>query len=340
MLTRSFFLAANFLFGVSSALAVDRAQLTLEDITTPVPPVPMDREAREAASPAVQVPAIEPGSPAGTMALPPPPVNLYSDQDSELSPREAASVETARQWMAGTSALSDLPAPGDGGAVVFRFGAVLPSVVCSPLYVCSIALQPGEVVNTVLAGDPVRWNVEPAKSGAGATERTHVVVKPSDIGLSTNLVVTTDRRAYVMRLVSRKDDWMPVVAFSYPEDEAARWAALRASESRTRAATVLPETGQVLGELDFGFRISGDKPRWRPVRVYSDGAKTYVEFPESMANQESPALVALGADGSEQLVNYRVSGRRYVVDRVLDEALLVIGVGRKQVRVRIEREDA
>lgn len=337
MKMRPFFLAIGFLF-CGSSHGSDGA-LTLEEIRLP-PPVPMDAEARAAGVPAVQVPAIDPNAPLAMESLPPPPVNLLSDEDSELSPRESASVDAARQWMAGSSPLSDLPAPGDGGSVVFRFGAVLPSVVCSPLYVCAIALQPGEQHRDVLAGDPVRWQVLPAVSGDGPTRRTHVVVKPTDIGLSTNLVITTDRRTYVIRLVSRRDDWMPVVAFSYPEDEAARWAAVSAAAERTRVATVLPETGQVLADLDFGYRIAGDKPRWRPLRVYSDGAKTYVEFPEAMGSTESPALVAIGSDGGQQLVNYRVSGRRYIVDRVLDEALLVVGVGRKQVKVRIEREGA
>ena len=125
MKMRPFFLAIGFLF-CGSSHGSDGA-LTLEEIRLP-PPVPMDAEARAAGVPAVQVPAIDPNAPLAMESLPPPPVNLLSDEDSELSPRESASVDAARQWMAGSSPLSDLPAPGDGGSVVFRFGAVLPSV--------------------------------------------------------------------------------------------------------------------------------------------------------------------------------------------------------------------
>lgn len=269
---------------------------------------------------------------------PPPPVNLFSGTDSTLTPREAANVATAKRWVDGPrDASRELAAPGSNGTVVFRFGATMPTIVCAPLYVCDIAFAPGEVVNTVQAGDPVRWKITPATSGVAPAMVTHAVVKPSDIGLTTNLLVTTDRRTYSLKLVSRKDDYMPSVAFSYPEDEAAQWAAIAQQRAEHRAATVIPETGQSLATLDFGYRVSGDKPVWRPQRVYTDGVKTYVQFPRAMQADESPALVAIGADKKEQMVNYRLSGNAYVVDKVLDRAMLVSGVGRKQVRVDIDR---
>lgn len=279
-----------------------------------------------------------PASASASASIPPPPVNLLSGTDSTLTDRESAHVALARRWIDGPrDASREQAAPGSNGALIFRYGGAMPSVVCAVGYICDIALQPGEIVNTVSIGDPVRWKVTPASSGAGANEVTHVVIKPSDIGLATNLLITTDRRTYALKLVSRRDDYMPSVAFSYPEDEAAAWAALAARREQHRAANVLPDTGQQVSELDFGYRLTGDKPVWRPVRVYSDGAKTYIQFPRAMQTAESPALVAIGADKAEQMVNYRVVGDRYVVDKVLDQALLLSGVGRKQVRVKIER---
>jgi type IV secretion system protein VirB9 len=40
------------------------------------------------------------------------------------------------------------------------------------------------------------------------------------------------------------------------------------------------------------------------------------------------------------MVNYRMQGDRYIVDRVLDHAELVSGVGSSQTRVVITREGA
>lgn len=262
----------------------------------------------------------------------PPPVNLLADEDSVLTKTEMENIKIARDWAAGQRG-----AKGEIGDIVFRFGAsVQPPIVCSPLYVCDIMLQPGEKVNHVLIGDAVRWIVRPAISGEGPGSVRHIVIKPSDIGLTTNLLVTTTRRTYSMMLKSHKTYYMPRISFSYPEDELAEFQKLESQQLAQTVATVLPKTGANVLDLDFGYELIG-KARWRPERVYTDGLKTYVEFPASMRAEESPALLALGADGKEQIVNYRVKGSLYIVDRVIDRAVLISGVGRSQARVTIER---
>ena len=58
---------------------------------------------------------------------------------------------------------------------------------------------------------------------------------------------------------------------------------------------------------------------------------------------ELPALVALAGDGglftepNKQLVNYRYVNGRFEVDRILDRAALISGVGWDQVEVKIAR---
>jgi hypothetical protein len=42
----------------------------------------------------------------------------------------------------------------------------------------------------------VRWIISPATSGSGDFTTAMIVVKPKQAGLDTNLLVTTDRRAY------------------------------------------------------------------------------------------------------------------------------------------------
>jgi type IV secretory pathway VirB9-like protein len=79
------------------------------------------------------------------------------------------------------------------------------------------------------------------------------------------------------------------------------------------------------------------------VRVYTSGAKTYIQFPKGVAHGDLPALVALGDDGglftepSKQLVNYRYVQGRFEVDKVLDRAALISGVGWDQTTVKISR---
>lgn len=284
--------------------------------------------------PAIDQKAPPSDTPAVVRAAPPPPVNLLSGRNAKLTHRERKALDYSKEWIDGTGAVGR----GANGSVTYRFGGPIPTLVCAPLQVCSIDLQPGETVNQIDVGDGVRWMISPASSGPNSATVTHVVVKVTDSDLTSSLLINTDRRTYTIKLVSRMHDWMPHMNFTYPEDEAQRWAQLRSSEAKERQATVLPETGQNLANLDFGFKVSGDRPAWRPVRVYASDSKTYIQFPASMKNGDAPALLAVGPGKAQQLVNYRVKGDRYVVDKVLDRAELVSGVGRHQVRVMITRD--
>ena len=120
--------------------------------------------------------------------------------------------------------------------------------------------------------------------------------------------------------------------WTYPQDEL---LALRRKEEAERAATPVA-AGLSVEALHFNYTISGDKPAWRPVRAFDDGQKTYVEFPASLASSEAPPLLLVGSDGKAELVNYRLSGRFYVVDRLFDAAELRLGLKKQQV-VRIDR---
>jgi len=269
----------------------------------------------------------------------PPPVSLIAPS-ATLTAKEQHAASLARQWRD----RPEMPVRSDDGTVSFLYGATVPSIVCAPLYVCNVALQPGEIVNSVNVGDSVRWKVSPAISGFGPTQVTHLLIKPVDAGLRTDMVVATTKRVYTIKLVSTQHDWTPQIAFNYPEDMQSEWAAYHQQAEFQLAATTL-HSGQKTGDLDFNFQLGGDSPSWKPVRVYSDGTKTYIDFPPSVGSTETPALVALNGGGwfsrpNPQLVNYRMHGDRYVVDGVLDRAALISGVGSSQTRVTITREAA
>jgi type IV secretion system protein VirB9 len=72
------------------------------------------------------------------------------------------------------------------------------------------------------------------------------------------------------------------------------------------------------------------------MRVYSDGAKTYIQFPKSIAGQDAPVLFVVSG-GQNRIVNYRMKNDIMVVDYALDEAILVSGVGWHQQRITIRR---
>jgi type IV secretion system protein VirB9 len=90
--------------------------------------------------------------------------------------------------------------------------------------VCIIELQAGEkILGEPHIGDSVRWNISPAMYGMGDQATAIIILKPQTPGLDTNLLITTDRRAYYLRLISKPEDSVARVAFAYPEDDNRKW---------------------------------------------------------------------------------------------------------------------
>ncbi len=219
------------------------------------------------------------------------------------------------------------------GAQVYPFSdGTIYQVYTAPGLVTDIALQPGETLVAVASGDTARWVIGDTTSGSGDDKQTHVLVKPVSAGLLTNLVITTDRRAYHLRLASTTATALSSLRWTYPQDELL--AVRRKAEAAQAAAPVA--TGLAIEQLHFNYAISGDRPPWRPLRVFDDGTRTYVEFPASLANGDAPPLFVVGPNGKVELVNYRLRDRFYVVDRIFDAAELRLGLKKQQV-VRIDR---
>ncbi len=215
----------------------------------------------------------------------------------------------------------------------FTDGALY-QVYTSPGRVTMIALQPGEELVTVAAGDTVRWIVGDTSSGGGDELRVNVLVKPIRSGLKTNLVITTSRRTYLIELTSTEKAWMASASWDYPRD---RMLALQRQAQAAQTAAPL-DTGLTLENIRFRYGISGSNAPWKPLRAFDDGEKVYIQFPAGIAQGELPPLFVIGAQGDGQLVNYRFRSPYYIVDRLFGAAELRLGGDRGAV-VRIERTD-
>ncbi|MBC9250905.1 P-type conjugative transfer protein TrbG [Pseudomonas alcaligenes] len=207
-------------------------------------------------------------------------------------------------------------------------------VYAAPGRVTVIALQAGEELVTVAAGDTVRWIVGDTSSGAGDALRVNVLVKPIRSDLKTNLVITTSRRTYLIELTSTEKAWMASVSWDYPKD---RMLALQ-RQAKAAQASAPVDSGLSLEKIRFRYAISGSNPPWQPLRAFDDGEKVYIQFPAGIAQGELPPLFVIGAQGDGQLVNYRFRSPYYVVDRLFGAAELRLG-GDKGDVVRIERTD-
>ena len=292
----------------------------------------------EVAQPATQQP--NPPAPVQVVELPKPlplPGQLKPVADGKAPPEPGDPTVSVNQ----ANAAARVQPVRDGflnAVQVYPFsGGALYQVYTAPGQITDIALQEGEQLvgsGPVAAGDTVRWIIGDTESGAGASKKVHILVKPTRPSLVTNLVINTDRRTYLVELRSTEKTYMASVSWQYPEDQL---IALR--RQNAAAATAAPvDAGIDVTKLGFRYQITGDTPPWRPLSAFDDGAKVYIEMPRGLSQGEAPPLFVIGPEGDGQLVNYRVRQNYYIVDRLFAAAELRLGGDHQQI-VRISRTD-
>jgi type IV secretion system protein VirB9 len=217
-----------------------------------------------------------------------------------------------------------------------------PTVDCAPLRTTDIQLQPGETITDVALGDTERWMATPAASGDPRNAVPHLAVKPQVPGIETNLTIYTTKHIYHLLLHSCGRA-MQEVEFYYPDEliAAMKDADSAAANAKQEAVDPPGESNDSVkvaavdpAQINFAYTVAGPNVPWKPVRAFDDGSHVFVQMPAGMKSSEAPALL-INAGSGTQMVNYRVKGNYYVVDRLFSDAILVAGVGRDQDRVTI-----
>ncbi|MDO5693672.1 MAG: P-type conjugative transfer protein TrbG [Pseudomonadota bacterium] len=329
--------------------AATYAQQPAVNVPALEPAAPINLQATQApasAPPATQAPAIVAAPPVVATATPPATTTRRvqrprraarnDDLNGFRYPPAREAAEKSTRWANMTNAMV---AGGPAGRVTVVYGQSVPKIACAYLRVCSVELEAGETVNKVDAGDPVRWSISPSIVGEGANRTVYVIIKPKsdEAGLFTNLKIATNRRMYDLDIFSVSgEQFVRQIAFSYPENDQRAWEAQRVAMAKEDAIVTadLPSVG--VERLNFNYSLDGDYPH-RPVRVFDDGDKTYIQMGVDFRTQEAPVLVLIGSDGKEQLVNYRLKNGYFMVDKIFEKAALLVGVGGNQQKVVISR---
>ena len=322
---------------ISNVLRARRA-LTLALLASSVAITPLAQAKNQPAQPPARPPVPEAVATAErVIAIPvPPPLPGQLKYLSRRNPPHAASrsrptLPRDRVGAANNAARVEPDRTGFVNAIQqypYADGALY-QVYAKPGQVTDIALQEGEQLvgsGPVASGDTVRWMIGDTVSGIGTTARVHILVKPVRPDIATNLIINTDRRTYHLELRANPSVYMASVSWSYPQDELIALRQTRAAAERNAPVAA----GMDLASLNFRYAIEGDRPDWRPLRAFDDGTRVFIEFPESVAQGELPPLFVIGRKGEAELVNYRVSGRYMIVDRLFTAAELRLGAKHQQ----------
>ncbi len=265
------------------------------------------------------------------------PKDFIEKRDVDIPTTGVRALRASHEW----ENTVNTPTQGRDGRVLYTYGGGMPIVICSPLRVCIVELEPGEHFSSAPhIGDAVRWDVSLETSGAGEQATPTIILKPRESGLDTTLFMATDRRSYYLRLLSKDDSYTPIIAFDYPEEQAARLQnaiLLQQQQQKLMDTTRISHITTPIESIFFDFKISGGDNSIRPIRVMDDGNKTYIQMPESALHRELPTLVVEGPGGDE-LVNFRVKDNYYIVDRLFDKAALLLGAGKHTRKVEITRQ--
>ena len=272
-------------------------------------------------------------------------------QARKIPAADAARLAAAKKWEE-TGAADALV--GAGGAIEYPYGFSRPTITCAPLHVCSVALQDGESITSVSLGDTVRWLLQTAVAG----NKPVMAIKPTQAGLSTNLMVTTDKgRVYYMHLVSSKTEYVPMVNWYDPasmtrdlraEAEAAArqkaelevtLAANKFAAEQARARRVVAD--QSVGsmdptKLDFSYTCEGEA-NFKPTRVFANESHTFIQLPPDAKTSDAPAVFNISNNETE-LLNSRLNNGYYVIDGKPSKISLVLGVGNKAQTVKCEKK--
>ncbi|MCP3728351.1 TrbG/VirB9 family P-type conjugative transfer protein [Paraburkholderia sp. CNPSo 3272] len=154
-----------------------------------------------------------------------------------------------------------------------------------------LVFEKGEKIDGGGMGDGKAWTAGPAGNG--------FFFKPKAPQAATNLILLTNRRRYVLKLVPvrRHEEAVWSLTFDYPDTRAKASAAAAVRSAEARA--LLAQTVSASGVGNFNYDMHGDTTL-APTALWDDGRFTYFEFRTS---RDLPQIYRVYGDGKEALVN-------------------------------------
>ena len=327
-------------------LAAASQQTAPEDDTTSLSDKAIEQVAKANAADAEPAMAGEGDQLKAPTPLPRPLPGQYLAAAQSDNMRDAANLVSHRQGVV---------SPGAGVRLEVVYGQSYPVVVCKIDLTCLVELEDGEeMLDAPLLSDPVRWEIA-VRIMDGEVFKTYLALKARSDAQEASLSLFTNRRSYYILLHPDTALHTPVLAFHYPDTEQRkieeRMAEVKAARARKaadkkaaaqvavkkRAAKVAKSgvstsSGAVpADELDFDFRLVG-RAGFKPVRVYTDGKRTYVDLPASYRGELPTLLVTSGNANNTVNIAVKKDGRQLGADKSLEAFTLVAGNSKVHVK--------
>lgn len=271
---------------------------------------------------------------------------------SSATPQDSIQREIAQvQRRAQQGPLPAIPMPLNAQMVTFAFDKDYDyPILTRPWTMVHVEFARGETILGIYLSDNTgRWEKKVAKSGHD------FFIMPKLKDLLNAGVINTTLRTYHFTITSSTDGpYYKRVAWSDDSDSievdlaaaggpapgsivagqaSAGLGGNRRMTTSRQSSNPSPEFGTGdsvdLSRANFDYRIQGDAP-FKPQMVFDDGKFTWIQIPPDV--QEIPAVFALAADGTAELVNFTTRRNYFVVQRLFPDGAL-LKLGKQEVKI-------
>ena len=208
-------------------------------------------------------------------------------------------------------------------------------IYVTPDFVTMIKFDPGEDIVAVIGGDNSNFEME--QEFGGADNSVYLFIRPTDIDITSNVNVMTNKRIYMFNLYSTLEIFNPLVKFNYPAAGNTMKATINnrgigSSLSKDRNPVMVD-----LDKMDSNYTISNKNLPFAPTQVFTDGVKTIIIMPKDI--QEAPVIMVKGVGSKEfEVVNFEYEFHKIIVQRRITEAVLKLGNKPVIIKHRYERK--
>lgn len=225
------------------------------------------------------------------------------------------------------------------GSFVYPYGLSTPTLKTRKMMISTIVLEEGEKVMSAAAADTVRWQILPKYMGDENDYTPVILVKPFFGGQETTLSIITNKRDYNILLCSvDSGDYIQKMSFYYPQDKADGLnIGMPPGQDSSTQTTSVPKIN--LESIKHDFVLKGDRNlTWFPKDVFEDGQKVFIKMPPTVNRAELPVFMGIDPTGQTEVVNYRYFRPYFVIDRLFDHGILVLGTDKYRKVIEIFRK--
>lgn len=185
-------------------------------------------------------------------------------------------------------------------------------VYATPDFLTTFELAPDEEVTFLAGGDTENWQIDESKGGEKNT--TFIFVKPLEEDLNTNILITTNKRLYNIKIKSTLNEYNSLVKWNYPETA----EMIKFSEGSIQTNAVSAD------RINMDYTISNNLALFAPERIFDDGTKTYFRMKKNMS--EMPVIFMKGDDKKYSQVPFVVGNNGEItVNRTAEKFKFVLG---------------